>query len=93
MRRPLGLPHDLRPERQRMSLDFLVSGRAPGFVPKRRPAGVIDWRSNRVVDRIVSEDGPSKVVFSPDAGWLTSTTYGPRCSTSSTRRAAGSSTG
>jgi YVTN family beta-propeller protein len=54
---------------------------------------VIDWRSNRVVDRIVSEDGPSKVVFSPDAGWLTSTTYGPRCSTSSTRRAAGSSTG
>jgi hypothetical protein len=40
MRRPLGLPHDLRPERQRMSLDFLVSGRAPGFVPKRRPAGL-----------------------------------------------------
>jgi uncharacterized protein (TIGR03083 family) len=40
MRRPLGLPHDLQPDRVRLSLDFLVSGRAPGFVPKRRPAGL-----------------------------------------------------
>jgi uncharacterized protein (TIGR03083 family) len=49
MRRPLGLPHGLRPDRLRVSLDFLVSGRAPGFVPKRRPAGLrfaatdLDW--------------------------------------------------
>jgi uncharacterized protein (TIGR03083 family) len=49
MRRPLGLPHDLQPDRVRMSLDFLVSGRTPGFVPKRRPAGLrfettdVDW--------------------------------------------------
>jgi uncharacterized protein (TIGR03083 family) len=49
MRRPLGLPHDLRPERLRLSLDFLTGGRAPGFVPKQRPAGLrfettdLDW--------------------------------------------------
>jgi uncharacterized protein (TIGR03083 family) len=49
MRRPLGLPHALRPDRLRVSLDFLVSGRAPGFVPRRRPAGLrfeatdMDW--------------------------------------------------
>jgi uncharacterized protein (TIGR03083 family) len=49
MRRPLGLPPDLHPDRLRVSLDFLVSGRAPGFVPKKRPAGLrfeatdLDW--------------------------------------------------
>ncbi|BEL04509.1 maleylpyruvate isomerase family mycothiol-dependent enzyme [Actinoplanes sichuanensis] len=49
IRRPLGLPQDLRPERLRVSLDFLVGGRAVGFVPKRRPAGLrfettdLDW--------------------------------------------------
>ncbi|MBG0561336.1 maleylpyruvate isomerase family mycothiol-dependent enzyme [Actinoplanes aureus] len=49
IRRPLGLPHDLQPERLRVSLDFLVGGRAVGFVPKRRPAGLrfeatdLDW--------------------------------------------------
>ena len=49
MRRPLGLPGDLRPERMRVSLDFLVGGRAVGFVPRRRPAGLrfeatdLDW--------------------------------------------------
>jgi uncharacterized protein (TIGR03083 family) len=49
IRRPLGLPHDLQPERLRVSLDFLVGGRAVGFVPKRRPVGLrfeatdMDW--------------------------------------------------
>ncbi|GIE77198.1 hypothetical protein Aph02nite_31480 [Actinoplanes philippinensis] len=49
IRRPLGLPHDLRPDRLRISLDFLVGGRAVGFVPRRRPAGLrfeaadLDW--------------------------------------------------
>ncbi len=49
IRRPLGLPHDLRPERLRVSLDFLVGGRAVGFVPRGRPAGLrfettdLDW--------------------------------------------------
>jgi uncharacterized protein (TIGR03083 family) len=49
MRRPLGLPHRLRPERLAVSLDFLVGGRAVGFTPKRRPAGLrleatdLDW--------------------------------------------------
>jgi uncharacterized protein (TIGR03083 family) len=49
MRRPLGLPHGLRPDRLTVSLDFLVGGRAPGFVPKGRPAGLrfeatdLDW--------------------------------------------------
>jgi YVTN family beta-propeller protein len=27
---------------------------------------IIDWRKGQVVNRIISEDGPSKVVFSPD---------------------------
>ncbi|GAB1639861.1 maleylpyruvate isomerase family mycothiol-dependent enzyme [Krasilnikovia sp. MM14-A1259] len=40
IRRPLGIPHDLRPERLRVSLDFLIGGRAVGFVPKSRPAGL-----------------------------------------------------
>jgi uncharacterized protein (TIGR03083 family) len=49
IRRPLGLPHGLRPERLRASLDFLVGGRAIGFAPKRRLAGLrfeaadVDW--------------------------------------------------
>jgi uncharacterized protein (TIGR03083 family) len=49
IRRPLGLPHDLQPDRLRVSLDFLVGGRAVGFVPKRRPVGLrfeatdLDW--------------------------------------------------
>ena len=49
IRRPLGLPHGLRPERLRASLDFLVGGRAVGFAPKRRLAGLrfeaadVDW--------------------------------------------------
>jgi uncharacterized protein (TIGR03083 family) len=49
MRRPLGLPHGLRLDRLRVSLDFLTGGRAFGFVPKRRLAGLrfeatdLDW--------------------------------------------------
>ncbi len=49
MRRPLGLPHGLRLERLRESLTFLVGGRAVGFAPKRRLAGLrfeatdLDW--------------------------------------------------
>lgn len=50
IRRPLGLPHALRPERMAMSLDFLVGGHAVGFVPRRRVTGLrfeatdIGWR-------------------------------------------------
>ncbi|MBO3741771.1 maleylpyruvate isomerase family mycothiol-dependent enzyme [Actinoplanes flavus] len=40
IRRPLGLTGELRPERLRISLDFLVGGRAVGFTPRRRPAGL-----------------------------------------------------
>ena len=49
MRRPLGLPHGLRLERLRVSLNFLLGGRAVGFTPKRRVAGLrfeatdLDW--------------------------------------------------
>lgn len=49
MRRPLGLPADLRPAPLRVSLDFVVGGRAYGFVPRRRPVGLrfeaadLDW--------------------------------------------------
>jgi uncharacterized protein (TIGR03083 family) len=49
MRRPLGLPHGLRLDRIRVSLDFLTGGRAVGFVPRRRLAGLrfeatdLDW--------------------------------------------------
>jgi uncharacterized protein (TIGR03083 family) len=49
MRRPLGVPHHLRPDGLRVSLDFLVSRRAVGFVAKRRLAGLrflatdLDW--------------------------------------------------
>jgi uncharacterized protein (TIGR03083 family) len=49
MRRPLGLPHGLRLDRLRMSLDFLAGGRAVGFTPKRRLSGLrfeatdLDW--------------------------------------------------
>jgi uncharacterized protein (TIGR03083 family) len=40
IRRPLGLPAGLRPESMRASLEFLTVGRAPGFVPPRRRAGL-----------------------------------------------------
>jgi uncharacterized protein (TIGR03083 family) len=40
IRRPLGLPHALLPDRLRASLDFLTGGRAVGFVPKGRLAGL-----------------------------------------------------
>ena len=40
VRRPLGLAGGLRPERVAVSLDFLVGGRAVGFVPRGRPAGL-----------------------------------------------------
>jgi uncharacterized protein (TIGR03083 family) len=40
IRRPLGLPHDPHPDRLRVSLDFLTRGRAVGFTPKARPAGL-----------------------------------------------------
>lgn len=40
IRRPLGIPHELRSDRLHVSLDFLVGGRALGFVPKSRPAGL-----------------------------------------------------
>jgi uncharacterized protein (TIGR03083 family) len=49
MRRPLGLPHGLRLDRLRVSLEFLVGGHAVGFAPKRRLAGLrfettdLDW--------------------------------------------------
>ena len=49
MRRPLGLPHGLRLDRLRISLDFLTGGRAIGFAPRRRLAGLhfeatdLDW--------------------------------------------------
>jgi uncharacterized protein (TIGR03083 family) len=49
MRRPLGLPAALRPEPLRLSLDFVVGGRAYGFTPKRLPLGLrfeaadLDW--------------------------------------------------
>jgi uncharacterized protein (TIGR03083 family) len=49
MRRPLGLPHGLLPDRLRVSLDFLTGGRAVGFTPRRRTAGLrftatdLDW--------------------------------------------------
>jgi uncharacterized protein (TIGR03083 family) len=49
IRRPLGPPHELRRDRLRVSLDFLVGGRAVGFAPKHRPAGLrfeatdLDW--------------------------------------------------
>jgi uncharacterized protein (TIGR03083 family) len=40
MRRPLGLPHGLDLDRVRVSLDFLTGGRAIGFTPRRRLAGL-----------------------------------------------------
>lgn len=40
IRRPLGLPHDLRRERLRVSLDFLVSPRSVAFGRKRRRVGL-----------------------------------------------------
>ena len=40
MRRPLGLPHGLDPDRLRVTLDFLTGGRALGFTPRRRLAGL-----------------------------------------------------
>ncbi len=40
MRRPLGLPHGLHLERLRVSLDFVTGGRAYGFTPRRRLAGL-----------------------------------------------------
>ncbi|MBM2623191.1 maleylpyruvate isomerase family mycothiol-dependent enzyme [Actinoplanes sp. LDG1-06] len=49
MRRPLGLPHGLPLDHLRMSLDFLTGGRAVGFTPRRRLAGLrleatdLDW--------------------------------------------------
>jgi uncharacterized protein (TIGR03083 family) len=49
MRRPLGLPHGLRLDRLRESLNFLVGGRAIGFARKRRLAALrfevtdLDW--------------------------------------------------
>ena len=50
MRRPLGLPHGLRLDRLRVSLDFLTGGRAVGFTTRRRLDGLrfeatdLDWR-------------------------------------------------
>jgi uncharacterized protein (TIGR03083 family) len=40
MRRPLGLPHGLLTDRLEVSLNFLTGGRAVGFTPKRRIAGL-----------------------------------------------------
>ncbi|MBU2670590.1 maleylpyruvate isomerase family mycothiol-dependent enzyme [Actinoplanes bogorensis] len=40
MRRPLGLPHGLPLDHLRISLDFLTSGRAVGFTPRKRLAGL-----------------------------------------------------
>ena len=50
MRRPLGLPHGLQLDRLRVSLEFLTGGRAVGFTPRRRLAGLrfeatdLGWR-------------------------------------------------
>jgi uncharacterized protein (TIGR03083 family) len=50
MRRPLGLPHGLSLDLVRVSLDFLTGGRALGFTPRRRIAGLrfvaadLDWQ-------------------------------------------------
>ena len=50
MRRPLGLPHGLRLDALRVSLDFLTAGRPVGFTSRRRLAGLrfeatdLDWR-------------------------------------------------
>jgi uncharacterized protein (TIGR03083 family) len=49
MRRPLGLPHGLDLDRLRVTLDFLTGGRAYGFTPRKRLAGLrfeatdLDW--------------------------------------------------
>jgi uncharacterized protein (TIGR03083 family) len=49
MRRPLGLAHGLAPDRLRASLDFLTGGKAYGFTPRTRLAGLrfeatdVDW--------------------------------------------------
>jgi uncharacterized protein (TIGR03083 family) len=40
IRRPLGLPHGLSPDRVRLSLAFLTAGRAIGFTPRKRLAGL-----------------------------------------------------
>jgi uncharacterized protein (TIGR03083 family) len=40
IRRPLGLPYGLDLDRLRISLDFLTGGRALGFTPRRRLAGL-----------------------------------------------------
>lgn len=40
MRRPLGLPYGLDLDRLRVSLEFLTGGRAYGFTPRRRLAGL-----------------------------------------------------
>ncbi|MGK5684800.1 maleylpyruvate isomerase family mycothiol-dependent enzyme [Actinoplanes sp. URMC 104] len=40
MRRPLGLPHGLSLDHVRLSLDFLTGGRAVGFTPRKRLAGL-----------------------------------------------------
>ena len=40
IRRPLGLPHGLQSDRLEVSLKFLTSGRAIGFAPRRRLAGL-----------------------------------------------------
>jgi uncharacterized protein (TIGR03083 family) len=56
IRRPLGLPHGLRLDRLRVSLDFLTGGRAVGFAPKRRLAGLrfeatdLDWSAGAGAD-------------------------------------------
>ncbi|GLY97675.1 maleylpyruvate isomerase family mycothiol-dependent enzyme [Actinoplanes sp. NBRC 103695] len=49
MRRPLGLPHGFPLDHLRVVLDFLTGGRAWGFAPRRRVAGLrfestdLDW--------------------------------------------------
>jgi len=40
MRRPLGLPHGLQLDRLKVSLEFLTGGKAFGFTPRRRLAGL-----------------------------------------------------
>jgi uncharacterized protein (TIGR03083 family) len=54
MRRPLGLPHELRPERLRVSLEFLTGGRALGFTPRRRLVGL----RFEATDLFETADGP-----------------------------------
>ena len=66
MRRPLGIEHEIDPERLGRSLDWLQGGVA-GFVPKKRIAGLrfeatdIDWSSGPTDGEAVT--GPAEAIL------------------------------